>query len=264
MLRYLCTKRIRLPYSAFPCILPVTPISECSSSRINYSSDVLPIFHLCGVLEPVDAVSIVLVHLLFLGSERGGSSGVSGVFLHVGSSIVGRHQCCEGEAEHTVGETNTVTEVVSGLVLSGVDKGRDDTTGVTNGHDDGGSHTLFQTSTDVVGSPRNDDGDQGVHARGGKEETDVVDSWLASSDEHSVADGSDRRESHDDDTSFLDLVGPPTSADGGDGSKDIRRCGQLQSESVIDLTQSCHFFSDNETHELSSSGSVTEIGGQRG
>jgi hypothetical protein len=123
-----------------------------------------------------------------------------------------------------------VALVVSRLVLLGVDEGRDDTTGVTDRDDDGGGDTFLEGSTDIVGSPRDDDGNEGVHAGCGEEETDVVDSGNFGDDQEHVSNSTDEGEGHDNDTSLFNLVGPVSSANGGDGSEDVRGNRELRGQ----------------------------------
>lgn len=165
------------------------------------------------------------------------SSVVPSLLLGVGPLVVEGHEESEDKGKNTVCQTDSVTFVISRSVGSWVDEGRDTATGVTDRNDDGGSDTLLQRSTDIVGSPRDDDGDKRVHARSGQEESDIVDGGHASDQKHQVAETTNSGEDHDDDTSFLDLVGPPSSTDSGDGSEDVWRDRKLYISEVHVITK---------------------------
>lgn len=176
-----------------------------------------------GVLEPVDRVAIVLVSLSLLLGPRVGPGRVPGLLLGVLPGEVSAHGPRAKEGEGGVGEADGVAlDVVVLGVRLGVDEGRDATTGVTERDDDGGSNTLLERTTAVVGTPRHDDGNERVHAGSGKEETDVVDGGNVGGEKHHVADTSDTGTDHGDDTSPLESIRHVTSTNGRDGSENVR------------------------------------------
>lgn len=156
--------------------------------------------------------------------------------------VVSSHDESEDDGETEVSTADGVSLGVLGLVGGRVDEGRDDTTGVTDRDDDSCSDTLFEGTTTVVGSPRNDDGNERVDTGSSKEKTGEIDTVLLVGDEHDETNQTQRGETDDDYSSLLNSVRPVSSTDGGEGSENVRR----------------------DRHQLSGGGCVTQVGGEGG
>jgi hypothetical protein len=196
--------------------------------RVQWCNGPCATTRLDGIFEPVDVIAIVLESKLLFGSPSVTSGGVSVLLLLVLSAQVKGHDGRRDDHHGAVSDVDGVTLSVSGLVGGRVDETTNNSSSVSETDDDGGGDRFLQRTSTVVGSPRDNDGNERVNTGRGEEETSVLNVRVLREQQKQEPDHSHRGERDGDNTSLSKTVGRVTSEDGGESSNDVRGDGHLR------------------------------------
>ena len=117
--------------------------------------------NLQGILEEVCLLSLVGVNSPVLCSP-GSSLSVSLGLASILALEVPPHECSEEGSKEIVAEEDCVSLEVTRSILLGIDERADAATGITQADDKGSADTLLEGSSDVVGTERDDQGNERV------------------------------------------------------------------------------------------------------